>query len=65
MFSVNLLAAFLKNLTLGFSTFFRMLLRIYNLQKLMQLKFGEQFIHRLKGTKNKIFEQFCHDYFGD
>ena len=58
-------SSFSQNLNIRFFHFFCMLLRIYNLQKLMQLKFGGQFIHRLKGTKNKVFEQFCHDYFGD
>ena len=55
VFSLNLLAAFLKILILGFPTFFWMLLRIYNLPKLMQLKFAGRFILGLKGTKNGVF----------
>ena len=64
-FSVHLLTAFLKIFTLDFSPFWAWL-RIYNLQKLMHLKFRGQFMLRLKGAKTmffKFFEQFCHDYF--
>ena len=48
-------SSFSQNLNIRFFHFFCVLLRIYNLQKLMQLKFGGQFILGLKGTKNRVF----------
>ena len=49
-----MLAVFLKIFTLGFRLFY-VWLRVYNLQKLMQLMFGGQFMLGLKWAQNRVF----------